>query len=114
MAAIGRLLATLFGSLFGFIVEFFVVDKGFKVAAIVVMVGLLTGIVAMFDSCTGDGICGTAFANAAQAFPNFSTGMSIAFNSVTFAAASQYLVVWAACQLYVFKKRMTGLLLGGS
>lgn len=114
MGAIGRLIATLFGSLFGFIVEFFVVDKGFKVVAVVAMVALLTGIVALFDSCTGGGACSAAFANAAARYPTFSMGLGIAFNTVTYGAASSYLLIWVACQLYVFKKRMTGLLLGGS
>lgn len=114
MGALGRLIATLVGALLGFAGDFFTADKAFKVAAVVVMVGLITAIIAMFDSCTGGGVCGTAFSNAAAKYPEFSVGLGIAFNSTTYASGASYLLVWAACQLYVFKKRMSGLLLGGS
>lgn len=114
MPLLGKLLVTLFTSLFGFFSSYVVADKGFKVAAIIVMVGLVTAIVAMFDSCAGGGACAAAFDAAATAYPTFSVGLGIGFNQVTYGAASGFVVIWAACQLYVFKKRMTGLLLGGS
>lgn len=114
MGALGKFLATLFGGLFGFIAEKSSMEIGFKLLAVTSLTAVLTAIVMGFDSCSGGGICGQAFSAAADRFPTFSMGLGIAFNAVTYSAASSYVLVWTACQLYIFKKRMTSMLLSGS
>lgn len=100
--------------MFGFLAEMSSMEMAFKLLAVVSLTAVLTAIVMGFDSCTGGGVCATAFATAAERYPSFSVGLGIAFNAATYSAAASYVFVWCACQLYVFKKRMTGMLLSGS
>ncbi len=105
MGALGRLLATLFGSLFGFLTKFFVVEKAFKIASAAILIGLVAALFAALKSCS-QGICSTAINSTAVEFPAFAMGLGIVFNTTTYTAAALYITVWSACQLYVLKKKM--------
>lgn len=49
-------------------------------------------------------VCGPAITNISSSHPSFAIGLSLAFNPTTYGLASCYMTVWAACQLYVYKK----------
>lgn len=112
MGALGRLLATLFGSLFTFLTRFFVVEKAFKVASIAVLLGVIGTLYGALKSCSL-GVCSTAINSVIVDFPSFGMGLGIVFNTVTYSAAALYITVWTACQLYVLKKKMMGMITQG-
>lgn len=112
MGALGRLVVTLFGSLFTFLARFFVVEKAFKISAGVVLVGLVGVLFGALKSCA-EGICSTAINATAVEFPTFGMGLGVVFNTTTYTAAACYLTVWSACQLYVMKKRIVSMITAG-
>ncbi len=112
MGALGRLLATLFGSLFGFLTKFFVVEKAFKIASAVILLSLVALLFASLKSCA-EGICAVAINATALEFPSFGMGLGVVFNTTTYTAAACYLTVWSACQLYVLKKKFAVMISAG-
>jgi len=110
--AIGTLLASLFGGLFASLTKYFVAEKAFRIAAIAVMLALLAAIVLSLKSCS-QGICSSAINSVASQYPTFAMGLGVAFNTTTYTAASSFILVWTACQLYIVKKRMFGVLESG-
>lgn len=109
MGALGSLLATLFGSMFGFLGKYFVGEKAFRIAGIAIMLGLVVALYAAFKSCA-TGICSASIINVASEYPTFAMGLGIAFNTTTYAAVSAFMTVWTGCQLYILKKRMFSVL----
>lgn len=51
-------------------------------------------------------VCGPAINSISSSHPAFAVGLSLAFNSTTYGLASCYMTVWAACQMYVYKKKI--------
>lgn len=105
MPLLGTLVAGLFTILFNVFGRFLVLEKAFKLAAVVSMLALATALYVSLNSCV-TGVCGAAITNMSASSPNFAVGLGIAFNSTTFTAASFYISVWTLCQLYIIKKRM--------
>lgn len=108
----GKIMTALFGSLFNFLAKYFSVQMAFNLASMTIMIALVVSLVASFRSCA-QGVCSLAITNAATEFPSFAMGLGIAFNTTTYTAASCYMAVWSACQLYNFKKKMLGVLENG-
>lgn len=55
-------------------------------------------------------VCGSAIAAISSSHPMFAVGLSLGFNSTTYSLASVYVSVWAACQLYIYKKKVLGMI----
>lgn len=51
-------------------------------------------------------VCGPAINAISESHPGFAVGLSLGFNATTYGLASCYLTVWAACQMYIYKKRI--------
>src|SRR5438105_3970493 len=105
MPLLGKLMAGLFTLLFSIFGRFFVMEKAFKLASIGAMLVLTTALWAAMTSCA-TGVCAGAISSISSSHHNFAVGLGIAFNSVTYSAASCYFTVWTLCQMYVIKKRM--------
>lgn len=82
-------------------------DSASKLAQKIWAVATITGLVALLwaagQSCA-QYICGPAIQGISTSHPAFAVGLSLAFNTTTYALASCYMTVWSACQLYVYKK----------
>lgn len=104
MPLLGNLLVsivTLLISLFG---RFMVLEKAFRISAVLVMLALSGVMMTLLSSCA-KGVCASGISGISASHPSFAVGLGIAFNSTTMAAASCYMSVWLACQLYVFQKK---------
>lgn len=112
MPLLGSLLIGLCTLLFNVFGRFMVFEKAFRLAAVLSMLVLITALVLAMRSCV-TGVCGAAISGMSVSSPNFAVGLGIAFNSITFTAASCYISVWTICQLYIIKKRMVSLVVGG-
>lgn len=55
-------------------------------------------------------VCGSAIAAISSSHPSFAIGLSLGFNSTTYSLGSAYVSVWAACQLYIYKKKVLGMI----
>jgi hypothetical protein len=55
-------------------------------------------------------VCGPAINAISSSHPSFAVGLSLAFNPTTYGLASCYTSVWAACQLYIYKKKLLGMI----
>ena len=51
-------------------------------------------------------VCGPLISGITLVHPYFAIGLSLGFNTVTYGLASCYMTVWAACQMYIYKKRI--------
>ena len=109
MAAIGVLIQGLITLLFGLFGRFMVAEKAFNLAMMLIISAMAVVMVAAMNSCA-TGVCASAITSMSSTNRNFAVGLGIAFNSTTYAAASAYMLVWVGCQMYVFKKRMIGML----
>lgn len=106
MAALGILIQVLMGILFKLFAKFMVAEKAFNLAMMVIVVSMTVAIIAAMQSCASiTGACGTAVSGMADSHRNFAVGLGLVFNGVTLSAASCYMLVWVACQMYVVKKR---------
>lgn len=104
MPLLGNLIVAVVTLLINIFGKFMVLEKAFRVAAVVLMISLVTVMTAVMYSCA-NGVCAAGIAGISASHPAFAVGLGIAFNSTTLAAAGGYMAVWLACQLYVFQKR---------
>lgn len=54
--------------------------------------------------------CASAINAISSSHPSFAVGLSLGFNPITYTLASAYVSVWAACQLYIYKKKLLGMI----
>lgn len=104
MPLLGNLLITIVTLLVRIFGRFMVAEKAFRVSAVLVMLTLVGILMTTFFSCAR-GACAQGISGISSSHPNFAVGLGIAFNGTTMAAASGYVSVWLACQLYVFQKK---------
>lgn len=82
-------------------------DSASKLAMRIWAIATLTGFVTILwvagQSCA-QYVCGPAISAISSSHPAFAVGLSLAFNTTTYSLASCYMTVWAACQMYVYKK----------
>lgn len=104
MPLLANLLVSLVTLLVSFFGKFMLLEKAFRVSAVLVMLSLALVMMGVFSSCA-TGVCAAGIAGISGASPGFAVGLGIAFNSTTLAAAGAYMSVWVACQLYVFQKK---------
>jgi hypothetical protein len=76
---------------------------GMRVWAVATLSGFVVTLWAAGQACA-QYVCGPAIQGISTSHPGFAVGLSLAFNSTTYGLASCYMTVWAACQLYVYKK----------
>lgn len=113
MPILGAFMATLFGAAFSFFGRFFVAEKAAKLAAWSVSFAAICALITTAFSCIS-GICAQNISSGiSNSHPGFAMGLGIAWNSVTATAASCYMTVWIACQLYVIKKKAINVIIGG-
>lgn len=106
-------MATLFGAAFSFFGRFMVAEKAARLAAWSVSFAAVCALIAAAFSCIS-GVCATNIQTGiSNSHPSFAMGLGIAWNSVTLTAASCYMTVWIACQLYVLKKKAINVIIGG-
>ena len=111
---LGAFLATLFSAAFSLFGRFFIAEKAARLAAWSVSFAAIAGLISLAFSCIS-GICANNIREGISgAHPSFAIGLGIAWNSVTLTAASCYMTVWVACQLYVIKKKAINIIIGGS
>lgn len=104
MPLLGNLLISIVTLLINIFGKFMVAEKAFRLSAVLVFVALAGVLMTVMLSCAR-GVCSQGIAGMSTSHPNFAVGLGIAFNSTTLAAASCYVSVWLACQLYVFQKK---------
>lgn len=104
MPLLGNLLISIVTLLINIFGKFMVAEKAFRVSAVLVMLTLFGILMTTMSSCAR-GVCAQGISGISTSHPNFAVGLGIAFNSTTMAAASCYVSVWLACQLYVFQKK---------
>lgn len=113
MPLLASFLSVAFGAMFSFFGRFMVMEKAARLAAWTVSFGLIAALITAAYSCIS-GICATNIASMASIHPSFGMGLGIAWNAVTLTAASCYMTVWIACQIYVMKKISINLLMLGN
>ncbi|WP_290603506.1 hypothetical protein [Janthinobacterium sp.] len=104
MPLLGQLLVHIITFLISFFGRFMVAEKAFRVSAVVIFVGLAATLLTTGISCVR-GVCAQGISGISSLHPNFAVGLGIAFNGTTMAAASCYVSVWLACQIYVINKK---------
>ncbi|MGX4644440.1 DUF5455 family protein [Massilia sp. SYSU DXS3249] len=113
MPLLASFMSTLFGAVFAFLGRFMVAEKAARLAAWSVSFAAIAGLVSLAFSCIS-GICADNIQSGISgSHPGFSMGLGIAWNGVTATAASCYMTVWVACQLYVIKKKAINVIIGG-
>jgi len=93
--------------MFATILGFLGFDSLSKIGMRVWAVATLTGFVAILWSAgqaCAQYVCGPAINAMSSSHPSFAVGLGLAFNPTTYGLASCYMTVWAACQLYIYKK----------
>lgn len=113
MPLLATFLTTAFGAMFSFFARFMVIEKAARLAAWTITFGLITVLLASAFSCIY-GVCASNIASFATIHPAIGMGLGIAWNSITLTAASCYMTVWIACQVYVMKKISINLLMLGN
>jgi hypothetical protein len=93
----------MFASLLGFLGFDSMSKIGMRIWAITTLTGFVATLWLAGQGCA-QYVCGPAIQGISQSHPAFAVGLSLAFNSTTYGLASCYMTVWAACQLYVYKK----------
>lgn len=104
MPLLGNLLIAIVTTLFNFFSKFMLMERAFRLAALLVMIGLAVTMIALMSSCAR-GVCAQGISGISASHPNFAVGLGIAFNSTTLTSAACYMSVWLGCQLYVFQKK---------
>lgn len=104
MPLLGNLIITIVTMLVRIFGQFMVAEKAFRVSAVLMMLTLFGILMIAMSSCTR-GVCAQGISGMSSSHPNFAVGLGIAFNGTTMAAASAYVSVWLACQLYVLQKK---------
>lgn len=104
MPLLGNLIVSIVMFLVSIFGRFVAGDKAFKMAGVALMLSLIAVMVGLMFSCTR-GVCAAGIAGISASHPNFAVGLGMAFNTVTLAAASVYVVVWTGCQVYVIQKK---------
>ena len=104
MPLLGNLLVSIVTFLISFFGRFMVLEKAFRLSAVLVMLGFFAVVITAMGSCAR-GVCAQGIAGISNSHPSFAVGLGIAFNSTTMAAASCYVTVWLCCQIYVFQKK---------
>lgn len=104
MPLLAPIISWLFTALVTIFLKFFTIQKAFRLAFAVVLIGLVTALFFSAKSCV-TGVCGAAIASMSANHHYFAVGLGMAFNSTTGTAVSCYIGVWVSCQLYVVKKR---------
>jgi hypothetical protein len=113
MPLLATFLASCFSAALSVFARFFVLEKAAKLAALVVVLGLVAVLMTAMRSCV-DGVCATSISGMSSSHPGFAMGLGIAINSTTLAAVGCYMSVWIVCQLYVIKKKAINMLSGTS
>lgn len=104
MPILANLLISIVTALISFFAKFMVVEKAFRLSALIVSIGMAVTLLSLLSSCV-NGACASGISGISSSHPNFSVGLGIAFNGTTIAAATCYVTVWLGCQLYVFQKK---------
>lgn len=108
MPLLANLLVSLVTLLVSFFGRFMLLEKAFRISAVLVMLSLALVMMGIFSSCA-TGVCASGISSISSGNPGFAVGLGIAFNSTTLGAAGAYMAVWVACQLYVFQKKALNL-----
>lgn len=95
----------MFASLLGYLGFENAQKLALRIWAISMVFGFTLVLWAAGQSCANF-VCGPLINAIANSHPNFAVGLSLGFNSTTYALASCYTAVWAACQLYIYKKKL--------
>lgn len=111
MALFAKLISTLFGFFLAIFSRFVIAEKAARMAVIASYLLMLAALFASLATCL-NGVCGNAIAGISMSHPNFAVGLGLAFNNTTLTAASCYMSVWLACQLYIAKKKVMTFLAG--
>jgi len=110
MPLLGTLLINLLALLINLFSRFMILERAFRLSAVLLMVSLIIPLLALMSSCA-KGVCSQGISSMASSHPNFAVGLGIAFNSTTFSAATCYVMVWGACQIYVIQKKGLNLII---
>ena len=93
----------MFASLLGFLGFDSLSKIGMRIWAVTTLTAFVGTLWLAGQGCATS-FCGPAIDAISSSHPAFAVGLSLAFNSVTYGLASCYMTVWAACQLYIYKK----------
>lgn len=93
----------MFASLLGFLGFDSMSKIGMRIWAVATLTTFVATLWLAGQSCANS-VCGPAIDAISSSHPAFAIGLSLAFNTVTYGLASCYMTVWAACQLYIYKK----------
>lgn len=93
----------MFASLLGFLGFDSMSKIGMRIWAVATLTGFVALLWAAGQSCA-QYVCGPAINSISSSHPMFAVGLSLAFNTTTYSLASCYMTVWAACQMYIYKK----------
>jgi hypothetical protein len=113
MPLLATFLASCFSVLLSVFARFFVLEKAAKLAALVVVLGLVAVLVTSMRSCV-DGVCAASISGISSSHPSFGVGLGVVINPATLAAVGCYMSVWIVCQLYVIKKKAINMLAGSA
>lgn len=93
----------MFASLLGFLGFDSMSKIGMRIWAITTIAGFVAILWAAGQSCA-QLYCGPAISAISSSHHGFAVGLGLAFNTTTYGLGSCYMTVWAACQLYIYKK----------
>ena len=110
MPLLGTLLINMLAFLINIFVKYMVLEKAFRLSAVLLMLSLVVPLIALMSSCA-KGVCSQGISGMSSSHPNFAVGLGIAFNSTTLSAATCYVMVWVACQVYVIQKKGLNLII---
>lgn len=110
MPILANLLISLITGLIGWFGRFMVIEKAFRLSAVLLMLTLAGVMMGVFSSCA-KGVCAQGIASISSSHQGFAVGLGIAFNGTTLGAAAAYMTVWLACQLYVFQKKALNIII---
>lgn len=110
MPLLGTLLINLCVFLINLFSRFMILEKAFRLSAMILMLSLAGVMIALMTSCA-KGVCSQGIAGMSSSHPSFAVGLGIAFNSTTITAATCYVTVWLGCQLYVMQKKGLNLII---
>lgn len=104
MPILGSLMAGLFQVLFTFFAKLFGINVAAKLVAVTIISGMIAALYVSAMSCATE--CQGAIDAAANVHPALAQGLGIAFNNVTYSVFGCYSLVWVACRLYAWKKTL--------
>jgi hypothetical protein len=104
MPLLGTLLVNMLAFLINIFAKYMVLEKAFRLSAVMLMLSLVGVMIALMSSCA-KGVCASGISGMSSSHPSFAVGLGMVFNSTTLSAATCYVTVWLGCQLYVVQKK---------